>query len=130
MIDLKTLDLPKGYKENLFKQLTIIENCFEKKAVDGKIAVRDVLEVTNAANTKLNEAGLVANTSNSKNFRDNLQGVLRKYEGADYVDWKQFGSLVMQARAVYYQSLLKSLLEKLQLGDTEKISRADVGKME
>jgi len=129
MIDLKTIRLPKEYKEKLFKQLTIIENCFENKAVDGKIAVSDVLEVTNAANIKLKDAGL-APKNTSKDFQDDLQGVVDNYEGEDQVDWKQFGSLLMQARTFYYQSLLKSLLEKLQLGDTDKITRADLEKME
>jgi len=124
MIELKTLSMPQEYKEKLSKQIQILENCFENKAVAGKVAVGDILDVTNAADIKLREAGLRPNTT--MNFQDDLQGVVDKFEGEDFVDWSQFGSLILQARGVYYESLLKSLLEKLELSETKKITTADI----
>jgi len=124
MIDLKTLTMPQEYKEKLSKQIRILQNCFDNKAVAGQIAVSDILEVTNAADIKLSQAGLRPNTAMS--FQVDLQGVVDKFEGEDFVDWSQFGSLILQARGFYYESLLKSLLEKLELSEAEVMRTADV----
>jgi len=124
MIDLKTLVMPQDYKEKLSKQIQILQDCFDNKAIAGKVAVGDILEVTNAADTKLSQAGLRPNTGAS--FKEDLQGAVDKFEGEDSVDWSQFGSIIMKARGYYYESLLKSLLEKLELSEAEMISTSDV----
>jgi len=108
----KDLIIPEESKERIQKSLASLSEVFHSKATDGKIVNAQAMEVYYDILEMSKAAGIVTEEEieDVKSFDGTFQAVVEVCDvnNDGFIDFEEFKTLIMEAKAVYIEELFKT----------------------